>query len=181
MLGRLLNPSLTDSVIRLMRKRGESFHPLFHNTVSPTMLHGSTKINVIPSEVTVELDGRLLPGNKPEDMIRELQAITWDKVEFELVRSDDSPEEIDMGLFDTLAGILREADPSAAGSAPLLLPAVTDGRFFKPLGIQTYGFLPMQLPDDIIFTDLIHARDERIPAETVEFGTRAISHALARF
>jgi acetylornithine deacetylase/succinyl-diaminopimelate desuccinylase-like protein len=57
---------------------------------------------------------------------------------------------------------------------------VTDGRFFKRLGIQTYGFLPMRLPDDLVLTDLIHAADERIPAETIDRGADAILDAVRR-
>jgi acetylornithine deacetylase/succinyl-diaminopimelate desuccinylase-like protein len=64
---------------------------------------------------------------------------------------------------------------------PLLLPAVSDGRFFARLGIQTYGFLPMQLPEEMRFMDLIHAEDERIPVDAVEFGTSAIRRLLERF
>ena len=63
---------------------------------------------------------------------------------------------------------------------PLLLSGVTDGRFFSRLGIQTYGFLPMQLPEDFNFSATIHGPDERIPVEAVGFGTRAIRQALAR-
>jgi acetylornithine deacetylase/succinyl-diaminopimelate desuccinylase-like protein len=64
---------------------------------------------------------------------------------------------------------------------PLLLPGVTDGRFFSRLGIQTYGFLPMQLPADMRFMELIHAENERLPAAAVEFGTSAIERVLERF
>ena len=39
----------------------------------------------------------------------------------------------------------------------------------------------MQLPSEMPFMQLIHAPDERIPAEAVEFGTRAIERALESF
>jgi acetylornithine deacetylase/succinyl-diaminopimelate desuccinylase-like protein len=68
-----------------------------------------------------------------------------------------------------------------ARPVPLLLPAVSDGRFFSRLGIQTYGFLPMQLPQELRFMELIHAEDERIPVDSVEFGTTAIRLLLERF
>jgi acetylornithine deacetylase/succinyl-diaminopimelate desuccinylase-like protein len=63
----------------------------------------------------------------------------------------------------------------------MLLPGVTDGRFFSKLGIQTYGFLPMQLPPELPFMQLIHAENERLPADAVEFGTSAIGRVLERF
>lgn len=64
---------------------------------------------------------------------------------------------------------------------PLLLPGVSDGRFFARLGIQTYGFLPMRLPQELPFMELVHGDDERIPVDSLEFGTTAIRRLLERF
>lgn len=179
MIDQLLNPRLTDGLLTLLRSRGRVFAPLLHNTVSPTVLHGSSKINVIPSQVTVELDGRLLPGFNPDDLCNELRALAGEDAEFEVIRHDAGPAEPDMGLFDTLVEILREADTNGI-PVPLLLPGVTDGRHFSRLGIQTYGFLPMPLPNDLDFTQTIHAADERIPVEAVEFGANAIYRLFQR-
>ena len=180
LLGQLNNPALTKSILNLLGERGRIFYPLFHNTVSPTILHGSAKINVIPSEISLELDGRLLPGFKPEDMVNELRPIVGKDVELEVVQFDPGPSEPDMGMFDMLSQILREADPDGI-PIPLLLSGVTDGRFFSKLGIQTYGYLPMTLPEDFNFSATIHAANERVPAAAVEFGANAIFKALERF
>jgi len=79
-----------------------------------------------------------------------------------------------------LAGILREADPGAV-PFPMLMPGVTDGRFFSRLGIQTYGFTPMNLPPDLNLLQKAHAADERIPVEALDFGANAIYKALQRY
>jgi acetylornithine deacetylase/succinyl-diaminopimelate desuccinylase-like protein len=179
-LGQLTNPLLTDRVLNALGERGRIFDPLFHNTVSPTILHGSLKVNVIPSEVSVELDGRLLPGFTPDDLISELARIVGDDLEIEVVRHDPGPAEPDMGLYDLLSEVLRQVDPDGI-PVPLLLGAVSDARFFSRLGIQTYGFLPMQLPEDFNFTQTVHAADERIPVESVGFGSDAIYEVLQRF
>ncbi len=179
-LRQLLNPALTDTVLELLGENGRNFEPLFHNTVNATIVRGGEKINVIPSEIILGMDGRLLPGFSPDDMMSELRQIIGHEVELELVRHDPGPAKVDMGLFNTLAEILEEADPGSK-SLPLLLPGVTDARFFSQLGIQTYGFTPMQLPKDFKFFEVIHAADERIPVDAVEFGTNAIYNALQRF
>jgi acetylornithine deacetylase/succinyl-diaminopimelate desuccinylase-like protein len=176
----LLNPALSGSMLRFLGQRRRMFAPLLRNTVSPTMLGGSSNLNVIPDEVTVDLDGRLLPGFGPDDLIRELRAVGGDEGRFEVVRYDPGPSSVDMRLFDTLADILKEADVEAV-PCPLLLSGVTDGRFFSRLGIQTYGFLPMSLPEEFNFMETVHATNERIPVEAVEFGTRAIYQVLQRF
>jgi len=180
LLGQLNNPAMTKTILKMLGERGRVFYPLFHNTASPTILHGSSKINVIPNEASVELDGRLLPGFKPEDMTRELRTILGSDVRLDVVQFEAGPAEPDMGLFDTLAGILRESDPDGI-PIPLLLSGVTDGRFFSTLGIQTYGFLPMTLPEDFKFASVIHTANERVPAAAIEFGTDAIYKALGRF
>jgi acetylornithine deacetylase/succinyl-diaminopimelate desuccinylase-like protein len=180
LLGQLNNPAMTRTILKMLGERGRVFYPLFHNTVSPTILHGSSKINVIPNEASVELDGRLLPGFKPDDMTRELRAILGGDVRLDVIQFEAGPAEPDMGLFDALAGVLRESDPDGI-PIPLLLSGVTDGRFFSTLGIQTYGFLPMTLPEDFKFASVIHTANERVPAAAIEFGADAIYKALGRF
>jgi acetylornithine deacetylase/succinyl-diaminopimelate desuccinylase-like protein len=180
LIRQIANPALTDRVLDLLGASVRTFDPLVHNTVAPTVLHGSEKVNVIPAEISLGLDGRLLPGQKPEDMLRELGALLGPEVELSIEHYDPGPSAPDMGLFDTLGGILRETDPGGF-PIPLLLSGVTDARFFSKLGIQTYGFLPLSLPPDFNFTATIHAADERVPVAALDFGTQAIFKALQRF
>ena len=163
-----------------MRDRGRLFGQLLRNTVNPTIIRGGEQINVVPSEINLGLDGRLLPGYSPQDLIDELHRMVGDDIVLEVVRHDPGPERPDMGLFDTLAAVLSQADPEAH-PVPMLLPAATDGRLLAKLGIQSYGFLPMKLPPDFNFSQTIHGRNERIPIEALDFGSEAIYQLLLRF
>jgi acetylornithine deacetylase/succinyl-diaminopimelate desuccinylase-like protein len=176
-LRQLLNPALTDTVLDAIGEQGRLLNPLLHHTAAPTIVRGGDKINVLPSQVTLELDGRLLPCYRPDDLLGELRALLGEGVEIEVTRHDPGPGELDMRLYDTLAGILREADPAGI-PLPYLLSGVTDARYFARLGIHTYGFLPMDIPDELIGT--IHSANERIPAAAVEFGTSALYEAIRR-
>jgi acetylornithine deacetylase/succinyl-diaminopimelate desuccinylase-like protein len=176
----LLVPRLTDRLLDALGDRARTFDPLLHNTASVTIVGGGEKINVIPREVELEIDCRLLPGQKPADVFAELRALSGVEVEFDVARHEPALRAPDLTMFDTLAGVLAELDPKAK-PVPLLLPGVTDGRFFAGLGIQTYGFLPMQLPEELAFMSLIHAENERLPVDAVEFGTAAITRVLERF
>ncbi|MBM3471570.1 MAG: M20/M25/M40 family metallo-hydrolase [Armatimonadetes bacterium] len=182
----LLDTHSTDAVLALMGERGRMFSPLLRNTVNATIVRGGEKVNVIPSEIVLDMDGRLLPGCGPGDLITDLRPILGPDVALSeagdagVIRHDPGPASPDMGMFDLLAGILRDQDPGGI-PVPYLMPGATDGRFFARLGIQTYGFLPMRLPEGMNFSRLVHAADERIPSEAVEFGTRAILEALRRF
>ncbi|MCK5117505.1 MAG: M20/M25/M40 family metallo-hydrolase, partial [Candidatus Aegiribacteria sp.] len=179
-LNQLTNPMFSNAMLKLLGDGGSFFDPQLHNTVSASILHGSDKINVIPAEVSVELDGRLLPGYQPDDIIEELKRIIGNEVELEIIQHDPGPLTPDMGLFQTLSNILHEVDPEGI-PVPLLLSGSTDGRLFSRIGIQTYGFLPMLLPEDFNFARTIHAADERIPMEAVDFGANAIYRLLQCF
>jgi acetylornithine deacetylase/succinyl-diaminopimelate desuccinylase-like protein len=122
----------------------------------------------------------MLPGLKPEVMLAEVQQLLGKDAEIDLLRSDPGPAEANMGLFDTLGSILIESDPDAK-PIPYVMMGVTDARWLSKLGIQTYGFTPMQLPADFNFMQAAHAADERIPVETINFGVQALYKALQRF
>ena len=176
----LLDPATTDAALAELGPAGRIFQPIVRNTVNATIVHGGEKINVIPGEIVVQMDGRLLPGDTSNDMIAQLRDLIGNEPELELIDYDPFNAEPDMSMFDTLSGILRETDPDAV-PVPFLLSGFTDGRHFARLGIQTYGFLPMDLPQGFNSTQTIHAADERIPAEAVEFGANAIYKLLQRF
>ncbi|MCD6443348.1 MAG: M20/M25/M40 family metallo-hydrolase [Thermotogae bacterium] len=179
----LINPAFTDIILKLLGEKSIIFEPLLRNTVNPTIIKGGDKVNVIPGEITLDLDGRLLPGYSPEDLMEELRRILGgisDEVEMEIVRYDEGPSEPDMGLFTLLGEILRDLDEQAI-PIPMLLSGATDARFFSKLGIQTYGFIPMNLPEDFKFMELIHSTNERIPISALEFGANAIYELLKRY
>ena len=176
----LLVPRITDVVLRLLGTEGQRLDPFLRNTVSATRVHAGESWNVIPVEATVDLDGRLLPGQQPEDLLAELKPLLPDGAELEITYSESSATgEPDLALFPVLVAILSEGDPAGVPFATLS-PGITDARFYNMLGIQTYGFLPMQLPPEIRF-DLIHSIDERVPADAITFGADALYQLIHRY
>jgi acetylornithine deacetylase/succinyl-diaminopimelate desuccinylase-like protein len=180
LLGQLLNPRRADAALRVLGARGRMLEPLLRHTVNATMVAGGEKVNVIPSEITVNLDGRLLPGFGPDALVTGLRRIVGPDFEIELVRHDPGPPAPEMTLFPTLSRILRQADPDGI-PVPMLIPGVTDARHFSRLGIQTYGFLPMSLPPGLPLAQVVHAADERVPVDALGFGAWAIFRLLGEF
>jgi acetylornithine deacetylase/succinyl-diaminopimelate desuccinylase-like protein len=173
-------PALTDRLLDLFGKDADSLDPLLHNTATPTVVRGGDSTNVIPTEIDVDLDGRVLPGQTPHDLVRELEALLEELAEFELIDAEPPPrQDADLTLYPMLAEILREHDPGGT-PMPTLVPGYTDARYFAQLSIQTYGFLPMRLPRHIT-TTLIHAPDERVPADAVEFGASCVYEVIRRY
>jgi acetylornithine deacetylase/succinyl-diaminopimelate desuccinylase-like protein len=180
LLRQLCTPLLTDPLLKLMGDNGKTIEPLFRNTVNATIVSGGEKINVVPSEIQVDLDGRLLPGFGPEEFTAELRALVGNQVELDLMRFESFPKTPDMHLFGFLADVLKGIDPNGV-PVPLLMPAFTDARHFARLGIQTYGFTPLKLPRAFRFFETIHGADERIPVAALEFGARAMREAVIRY
>ena len=177
----LLNQRLADHVLKLLGEKGRTLHPLVHNTVNALKIEGGQAENImIPNKIEVLLAAYILPGYTPEDVVSELRKLLLSDADFEILLFEPVPEEPDMALYSMLAQILREDDPAGI-PMPMILPAATDGRFFSRLGIQTYGFLPMNLPPDFNFSQYTHADNERIPLEALEFGTKAIYRLLERY
>jgi acetylornithine deacetylase/succinyl-diaminopimelate desuccinylase-like protein len=179
MFRQLLDPTYTDKVIDQLGNGGRMIRPILRNTVNATIIHGGSKINVIPSEIVVDMDGRLLPGYQPDDLLSEVRAIVGDEVEIEVVKFQPGPPPPDMTHFDTLAKILREADPQGT-AIPYVVSGVTDAAHFSRLGIQTYGFLPMNLPMSFNFANTVHGADERIPVDALLFGVETVYQAVQR-
>jgi acetylornithine deacetylase/succinyl-diaminopimelate desuccinylase-like protein len=134
---------------------------------------------VIPSEIVVQLDGRLLPGYQPDDLVSEVRAIIGTEPDVEVVHFQPGPPPPDMTHFETLASILRDADPQGT-PIPYVVSGVTDAAQFSRLGIQTYGFLPMNLPMSFNFANTVHGADERIPVDALLFGVEAVYQAVLR-
>ena len=177
----LLDPQRTDATLDALGEASQTLDPMLHNTVNATIVRSGSKTNVIPSEAQLDLDGRLLPGQTADDLFRELRDLADDDaLALEALSYEPGPERADLSMLALLSDVLRAADPDAV-PLPMLLPGVTDGRFFARLGIQTYGFLPMRLPAGMNFASLLHAADERVPAQEINWGAERICDVLTRY
>jgi acetylornithine deacetylase/succinyl-diaminopimelate desuccinylase-like protein len=180
-LRRLLDERTAPLALRILRSQLGMLEPMFRNTVSPTIVSGGDKHNVIPAEVSLALDGRMLPGMTVEEFTGEVRKIVGPDCRLRTVTDGAAnPAEPDLGLLPLLSEIIVEQAPHAV-PIPFLLPAVTDGRWFAQLGIQPYGFTPITLPEGFDFQRTVHAADERIPVEALSFGADAIYSLLSRY
>ncbi|MGH2933863.1 MAG: M20/M25/M40 family metallo-hydrolase [Gaiellaceae bacterium] len=176
----LLDPRLAEVTLRVPLPEMRTLDRALRNTVSATIVHGGEKINVVPSQIDLELDARSLPGYGPDEVIRESHALVGPELELDVLRHDPYPAHSDLSQLGLLGGVLRELDAEAL-PVPMLQVGVTDGRFLAAIGIQTYGFLPLNLPDGFEFTKLIHAADERVPADAIRFGAEAVGRVVERY
>jgi acetylornithine deacetylase/succinyl-diaminopimelate desuccinylase-like protein len=141
------------------------------HTVSVTVLHGGTGTNMHPSEISVELDGRVLPGDfSTEEFLAQLHARIGFDMDSELfVEGELTPPPRLDGFYDRLAGVLKAKDPGGV-PLPMVTTASTDARLFSQLGIQCFGWMPLLHGPHVVYRDRLHCPDERIAVSALEFG-----------
>ena len=149
-------------------------------TANPTMLEAGYKVNVIPGSAQAGLDVRYLPGQR-EIVLAKLAELAGDGVSFEF-ESDDIALEVPFSgtVVDAMVDALHAEDPEAV-VLPYMLSGGTDNKSLDPLGITGYGFVPLRLPDELDFPSMFHGVDERVPTDSLEFGSRVLHRLLTRY
>ncbi|HZD54759.1 MAG TPA: M20/M25/M40 family metallo-hydrolase, partial [Candidatus Aquicultoraceae bacterium] len=146
-------------------KRFPEADPLMRNTFAITTLSAGFKPNVIPAKAEGTVDCRILPGEDPEGIaarVREMVKEFGVRVEIAFAeRPNGSPRG---PLFETLSEAIRSVHPDAH-VLPYLSTGFTDSRFFRSLGVPTYGLMPILLPREEFGG--IHGVDERIPVDGI--------------
>ena len=83
----------------------------------------------------------------------------------------------DSAMFNAIAEAAAELNPEMA-VVPYLSTGVTDSARLRQLGIQAYGVLPFPMAQSD--EERMHGHDERVPLESLHFGTRLIYGAIER-
>jgi acetylornithine deacetylase/succinyl-diaminopimelate desuccinylase-like protein len=149
-------------------------------TVSPTMLSGGIAPNVIPAEASATLNVRTLPGHRIDEVIRDLALTVNDpSVEITIVEcGEQSPtSDFTSPMFVAIADAARALNPELT-VVPYLGTGATDSAPMRRFGVQAFGILPypMEQADE----ERMHGHDERIPLDSLEFGTRLIHDTIVR-
>lgn len=172
-----------EGLARLDPSTAATAHACTHMTVAPTVARGGVKTNVIPDEVDLEVDLRLLPGQTPEGAMAELRRALGPlaaDVELEVIEQTTATvSPTDTLLWDALVRAARRLRPQAT-CIPALTTGGTDARFFRALGIPAYGF-GLCTPRFTLaeYAAMFHGNDERIDQESLGLSV-ALWELLAR-
>jgi acetylornithine deacetylase/succinyl-diaminopimelate desuccinylase-like protein len=187
----LANPELGDQILDKLAKvspqLAEEIRPRLRMTITPTIIHGGVKENVIPSECETVFDCRILPGQesaKTIALIKTLLAeVDSEKLLFKSLQVQEPSESTaETPLYDAIAAALREFEPNC-GITPILTTGGTDSRFFRRKGSICYGFQPMH-PEEAVSGKVVkreHGIDERISIENLVFGTSVLYETVKKF
>jgi len=176
-LGIEFDPDDPDGVLNRLGPISRVIRAVTRNTVNPTGLRAGYKVNVIPQEAQAEIDGRFLPGYEDE-FFAELDQLIGPKLARDFIHRDIALEVPAEGaLYQAMTDSLLAADPGAR-VVPYTMFGGTDAKAFSELGIQCYGFAPLQLPADLDFSGMFHGIDERVPVDGLRFGVRVLDAFL---
>jgi acetylornithine deacetylase/succinyl-diaminopimelate desuccinylase-like protein len=149
--------------------------PMLGVTLSPTMAHGSDKINVIPSRAELRIDCRVPPGLGEASARRRVHQVLGEvahtlELEFtEMVTGNQSP--LETALMRTIERWVTVNDPQAR-TVPVLLPGFSDSHWFREAfpDCVAYGFFPQRFMTLGEVAPLVHGANERIDVRDLGFA-----------
>jgi acetylornithine deacetylase/succinyl-diaminopimelate desuccinylase-like protein len=184
----LLDAAKIDDLVETLPDLGlaRQAHACTHLTIAPTIIHGGTKINVIPDTVDLELDIRTLPGQF-EDEVRATLAEAvgpelWAKCEIlNMVDDPASASRVDTPLWDAMQQVAEPFHPGAP-LVPFFSVGATDARFFRRLGTTCYGY--GMFSDRISFEQfavMFHGDDERVDVDSLHMSAAMFEQLAKEF
>ena len=159
-------------------------HAMSHLTVAPAVLRAGGAINVLPSEASLDLDIRQLPGQTQEEideLLREALGDMADEVEITHLITEDATVSPTSGpLYEAIVDTFAEFFPDAA-VVPTLAAGGSDLRFARRKGGVGYGFALHQRGRTLgQVLDLLHSHDEYVEVEDVELTVKAYRSLVRR-
>ena len=154
-----------------------SSHALTRNTCSLTRMKGGIKINVVPPSAWAEIDCRILPDNKPEEFIEQIEDLIKDTgVEVEpLMLGFSGSSSTNSELYKAIEAFIQKNYPGSKLS-PSVSAGFTDSRFSRGIGIASYGFNTYIYEGNE--SSGIHGNNERIHEDRYRLSVRDLSLIL---
>jgi acetylornithine deacetylase/succinyl-diaminopimelate desuccinylase-like protein len=159
------DPKVSGPADDYMRKNEPRHWSMLRTSLSPTMITGGYRTNVIPSEGTATIDTRLAPDEDPAKFLELVkQAVNDPQVEVSYGARDTRPPtptaKLDSEAFKALeANITKHYK---AVTLPTMSTGATDMAFLRRKGMQCYGIGPALDAEDGPKGFGAHSDQERI-------------------
>ena len=171
---------------------GELFNGLVRNIFVPTIVGGGFRANVLPGTAEATVNMRMLPGQEPRPLIRELERVVDDpKVVITPIVTGDATVEETLDSFDERAAqppsstdtdlyrsLVREGQRQWPGVrvTEALFEAGTDATPWRKRGIPVYGVYPYPISHGDLMA--MHGNDERVPIAGLRQGTDMLTRVV---
>jgi acetylornithine deacetylase/succinyl-diaminopimelate desuccinylase-like protein len=171
------DPVLGPMVEEYFRQNDILSNSMLRTSVSPNIIQGGFRYNVIPGEAEATLDVRALPDENMEEFLAELER----RIDDPLVevtppvswRPSGPPSSLDTDLFQALENTQSLMFPDAV-TIPTMGTGASDSAQLRAAGIPTYGIGAPLRDEDV----RAHGNDERMSVQSmhdfVEFIYRTV-------
>lgn len=146
-------------------------YSMLRTSISPTMIKGGFRMNVIPSEAEAFLDVRALPDENLDQIRAQIRRVVADS-NVEVLPAERAerpaapPSRIDTEMFRALERVQQRMFPGAV-TLPAMLSGATDMAQLRARGVQAYGFGPM-VEETGGGAGGAHADDERLAEASLQ-------------
>jgi hypothetical protein len=147
------------------RKNNIEVNSMLRTSISPNIINGGFKFNVIPSEAEVTLDIRAIPGEDMEKFKAMMEKVIDDpqvtiEVTGNLTAPSPKPSTTGTEMYKMLEKVQQKIYPGTA-TLPYMVTGGTDMRGLRMKGMECYG-IGAELPTEDMVTHAMHSDNERI-------------------
>jgi acetylornithine deacetylase/succinyl-diaminopimelate desuccinylase-like protein len=141
---------------------------MLRTSISPNIIAGGFRSNVIPAQAEATLDVRMVPGDNVDELVAWIRTVIDDRA-VEVVppgpasRPVSPPSRLDSEMFKVLEGVQKQMFPDAV-TLPIMMTGATDSAQIRAKGVQAYG---LSTPGQAGERELSHGNDERVPVAGV--------------
>ena len=173
----LENPARTTEVQEKLRLLDPNANSMIRTSISPTIIEGGFRSNVIPAEASVRLDIRALPDDDPHWRAEEMSKLVDDPA-VEVAppgrgRPVNPPMPLDSDLFRALQRAQERVFPGGL-TVPTMGTGATDSSYLRAKGILAYGLGVPKGPEG----SLAHGNDERTSVEGLGRFVQLLYHTV---
>lgn len=179
---RLSDPARRQQAADELSRRSLHWNALLRNTISPTLIEGGIRTNVIPGEARANLNVRLLPGESLAALVQTLEELVDDPhIEFvyeENPGSEAPAAPLEGEFFQALARVAAEMFPEAVVT-PYMHQAATDSGPLRARGVEAYGLLIFPITAEELL--LLHSSNEHLRLRSLRRGTEFLYRVVREF
>ena len=159
------DPKAAQDAVDYFAKNTPNLAAMVRASISPNIVQGGYRVNVIPAQATATLDVRLMSGQDPDAFLAEVRKVINDPaVRAEWIPRDVRPgtpsARLDSEVFKVLeSAFARHYDTAVL---PTMSTGATDMAYLREKGIQCYGVGPALDAEDGPKGFGAHSDQERI-------------------
>ena len=159
------DPKLAEAADEYFLEHEPRHASMIRTSISPNIIQGGYRVNVIPSEARATLDVRTHPDDNPEQLLAEVRKVvndpaidvSWGQRD---VRPSAGSAELDSEAFTAIeAGITKHY---STVTLPTMSTGATDMAYLRARGIQCFGIGPATDTEDGPKGFGAHSDQERI-------------------